>query len=285
MTLGRVQRPPVSVFALALAVSGLPIALPPPLCRGRVVGRYDPKQNRAPSARALAEIQAAYDALCPLKNCGNGNLYENPTIGNNAATWVSGVGQGKQTTVQIVYSKRFLNALNDSFGPGASFGVLAHEVGHHLTAALGMRAKGESNWNEELRADYMAGCALGRAGRTPHELENALRALASVKTASHPSFAQRVPVVRRGFQECRTQADKAAELRQPFGLGRLLNDKESAGCWRYWYRLRADVSTVGPVAAARRRTRGFADEAGCEAHRNRMTEAGTRVTEACRCAK
>lgn len=271
--------------ALIAALGGLSVSLPPPLCRGRAVGAYDPRQDAAPSPRAQAEIQAAYDALCPLKNCGNGQIFENPTMGMNAATWVSGLGQGPQTQVRIVYSKRFLNALSDSFGAGASFGVLAHEVGHHLTAALGMRAQGESNWNEELRADYMAGCALGRSGRTPEELENALRALASVSTSSHPSFSQRVPVVRKGFDECRDQANKAAELRRPFGLGGLVNGDRHEGCWHYWYRLLDDINRVGPVAAPRRRTRGFAEQAACEQHRKRMTEAASRDTEACSCPK
>lgn len=274
----------MSLVAVAFALSLSPVGLPPPLCRGRVVGGYDPKQDRTPSRRAIAEIQAAYDALCPKKNCGQGQIFENPTMGMNAATWVSGLNQGDQTRVRIVYSRRFLNALDDSFGAGASFGVLAHEVGHHLTAALGMRTPGENNWNEELRADYMAGCALGRAGRRSDELENALRALASVATKSHPSFSHRVPVVRKGFSECRAQANKAAELKNAFGIGAALGTGRG-GCWRYWYRLAEDVNRVGPVAAPRRRTRGFTDEATCEAHRKRMTEAKRRVTEPCACSK
>lgn len=274
---------PVLSVGLMVALGGLPVTLPPPLCRGRVVGQYDPKLDGTPSKRAIAEIQAAYDALCPKQDCGRGQIYENPTMGMNAATWVSGLGQGNMTQVRIVYSKQFLNALSDSFGPGASFGVLAHEVGHHMTAALGMRTPGENNWNEELRADFMAGCALGRAGRTPEELENALRALASVATASHPSFSQRVPVVRKGFEDCRKQANAASRVKPPFGLGELLGEARTDGCWRYWYRLMEDQSHVGPVAAPRRRTRGFGDEASCEAHRKRMTDARTRVTEACVC--
>ena len=43
---------------LMVALSGLPVALPPPLCRGRVVGQYDPKLDGTPSKRAIAEIQA-----------------------------------------------------------------------------------------------------------------------------------------------------------------------------------------------------------------------------------
>ncbi len=264
-------------------LAGLSVALPPPLCRGRAVSRYDPRLDADPSARATAEVQAAYEALCPKKDCGGGKLFENATIGNNAATWVSGLGQGNNTTVKIVYSRRFLNALNDSFGPGASFGVLAHEVGHGLTAAMGLRVQGESNWDEELRADYFAGCALGRAGRTPDEMENALRALASNSTSSHPSFAKRNPVVRRGFQDC--SAKSAAKKKKAFGLGSLVEGKKDDGCFHYPFRLRSEVEQVGPVAAALRQSRGFASKEACEAHRASRTKSSERLAEPCACLR
>ena len=194
------NRPMLAVGA-AMFVAPLVVSLPPPLCRGRVVTpQYDPRQDKEPTTRAWEEVKAAYAALCPTKDCGRGKVFRNDTIGNNAVTWVSGIRHGKKTRAKIVYGPTFLNRLNAKYGPGASFGVLAHEVGHHLTAALSLRMPGEPSWNEELRADYLAGCALGRAGRASDELENALRALASVATASHPSFRQRNPVVRRGFR-------------------------------------------------------------------------------------
>lgn len=264
---------------IGLAVANLAIALPPPLCRGRVVGRYDPSLDAPPSARALAEVQAAYDTLCPKHNCGTGKLRSNPTIGNNAATWVSGIRHGEATKAKIVYSKHFLNALAAQFGSGASFGVLAHEVGHHLTAALNMRAEFESSWNEELRADYLAGCALGRAGRSSEELENALRALASVSTSSHPSFAQRNPVVRKGYQECKASAAAAAKAKPAFGLGSMVKGK-SKKCG-YWYRLVEQTEVVGPLAAPRRFADGFKNRERCEAHQKR--HAKTRKAEACVC--
>ena len=280
ITVGYDDRVVVSSLAAGLAMMG--VGLPPPLCRGRVAARYDPRLDRSPSPRAIAEVQAAYDALCPA-DCGRGTLYENPTIGMNAATWVSGVGQGAGTQVKIVYSRRFLNGLNDQFGPGASFGVLAHEVGHHLTAALSMRQRGESNWNEELRADYLAGCALGRSGRSSEELENALRALAQSATRSHPSFAKRNPVLRRGYRDCRNQAGGAPRQRPAFGIQGLLSEPNQAGCYRYRYRLAEDVGRVGPVAAPLRRSRRFEEEAECEAERTRLTKARLRVTEPCVC--
>ncbi len=253
------------------------VGLPPPLCRGRTARKYTPTEDRSPSRRALAEVQAAYDALCPQHNCGRGDLFENPTAGNNAFTWVSGLRDGQYTRAKIVYSAQFLNGLDQSFGPGASFGVLAHEVGHHLTAALSMRQKFDASWTEELRADYLAGCALGRAGRAPDELENALRALASVATKSHPSFQQRNPVVQKGYRECQKGLPKS----QPrFGLGALY--RKEKGCWRYRYRLKEQMEFVGPVAAPRLVTGGFKTQEGCEAHRQKRRE---RVTKACRCVK
>lgn len=266
--------------AAALAVAQLAIQIPPPLCRGRTVTRYDPNQDRAPSTRAVAEVQAVYDALCPQKSCGSGEVFENPTIGNNAVTWVSGIRDKDRTRAKIVYSAQFLDGLAKSFGSGASFGVLAHEVGHHLTAALSLRQYFESSWNEELRADYLAGCALGRAGRSSHELENALRALAATASRTHPSFRDRVPVVRKGFNDCRAQAS-GRRGKKPFGLGALLK-KGDQGC-RYHYRLTSDVERIGPVVAERRVSVAFRDASECEAHRTRMTEAGSRVTEECVC--
>lgn len=271
----------VAPVAMAIAVAQLAIQIPPPLCRGRTVGTYDPNQDRAPSSRAVAEVQAAYDALCPQKNCGTGEVFENPTIGNNAVTWVSGIRDKHRTRAKIVYSARFLDGLAKSFGSGASFGVLAHEVGHHLTAALSLRRYFESSWNEELRADYLAGCALGRAGRTSHELENALRALAATASPTHPSFRDRVPVVRKGFNDCRKQAEAVHRGKKPFGLGALL--KKSEGGCRYHYRLRSDIDRVGPIVARRRVSEAFADADECESHRTRMTEAESRVTEECVC--
>lgn len=271
---------------LALGVvaqlTGLAVALPPPLCRGRAVGAYDPRRDTTPSDRAVAEVQAAYEALCPANNCGAGQVFENATIGMNAVTWVSGLRDGERTRVKIVYSADFLNGLAQSYGPGASFGVLAHEVGHHLTAALSMRDFGESSWNEELRADYLAGCALGRSGRPPDEMENALRALAASATSSHPSFTQRVPVVRKGYDDCRAAAKKA-EPRGTFGVGALLAAPKGGACWGYWYRLDEQVRRVGPVAAPRRRSAGKKSKQACEAERQRHQAEGTRLTEDCTC--
>lgn len=275
----------VSSLVLAMELTLLLVQIPPPLCRGKSVGQYDPAQDTSPSARAVGEVQAAYEALCPKNNCGTGVLYKNPTIGNNAVTWVSGVRDGAQTRAKIVYSSQFLDALAASFGPGASFGVLAHEVGHHLTAALSLRQQFDSSWDEELRADYLAGCALGRSGHPPDALENALRALASTASPTHPSFAHRTPVVRKGYDDCRGQADAFSKSKPAFGLGSVLKKKNESpeGCWSYWFRLTQEMNHVGPLAARRRRSRHFASKSQCEKARRDMTESKSRATEECTC--
>lgn len=269
---------------LAAGVLGAPPA--PPLCKGRLTAGYDPSQDRLPSRRASLEVQAAYAVLCPAGDCGSGILRQNPTVGMNALTFVSGIDQGQHTQVKIVYAPDFLNTLSKKFGAGASFGVLAHEVGHHLTATKGWRSRLDSSWDEELRADYLAGCALARAGRPPDDLENALKALASVATETHPSSTHRNPVVRKGYGDCRRVQDQEDARRsdEGFGFGALIRQRSrSQGCFSYFYRTAEEVNRRGPIAARRQRSRSFADRESCEAVRHRLTEARAILSEPCAC--
>jgi len=259
--------------------------VPPPLCRGRDIGGYQPTLDAPPTARAVAEVQQAYDALCPAKNCGRGSLFRNDTIGMNAVTWVSGFRDGEKTQSKIVYSPRFLEMLADRFGDGASFGVLAHEVGHVMTAAKSFRQALDSSWDEELRADYMAGCALGRAGRPPSELEHALKALASSASASHPAFDLRNPVVRKGYKDCKTSQDnfdKMEKGRPTFGLGAVVGEP-GRGCWTYFYRSAEDIERLGPVASKRRKSPSYANEVACGEARQAKIDGKERVAEPCKC--
>ena len=276
------------MVGFVVILTGLLAAAPPapPLCKGRITDGYDPSQDRLPSRRASLEVQAAYAALCPDADCGRGILRQNPTVGMNALTFVSGIDQGQRTQVKIVYAPNFLNTLSKKFGAGASFGVLAHEVGHHLTATKGWRNKLDSAWDEELRADYLAGCALARAGRPPDDLEHALLALASVATDTHPSSKHRNPVVRKGYDDCRRLQDahdaKASD--KGFGLGTLnRRSSRSLGCFSYFYRTAGEVNRKGPVVAKRLRSRSFSDLASCEATRTKLTEARLVLSEPCVC--
>lgn len=280
-----VHRTPCLLFvlvAVAVSLAASLVAMPPPLCRGKQYANYDRRLDASPSARALAEVQTAYDMLCPKKNCGDGTLYQNPSVGMNALTWVSGLRDGEATRAKIVYSSGFLDQLAVQFGPGASFGVLAHEVGHHLTAALSMRSSFDSSWDEELRADYLAGCALGRAGRPSAELEAALRALAAVASRTHPASNLRNSVVKKGYDTCRAElADKHGP---GFGIGAQLKaHAKEEGCWSYRYRDKNEIAKVGPIAAKRRRSDKFNDRAACLADRAQRPETEAKTAEDCSC--
>lgn len=282
LAIGRVHRPLYFAVLAVVSLSLVLVSMPPPLCRGKQYAAYDPRLDQHPTSRALAEVQAVYEALCPKRNCGTGLLYQNPSVGNNALTWVSGLRDGDNTRAKIVYSSGFLDMLASSFGPGASFGVLAHEVGHHLTAALSMRNQMDSSWDEELRADYLAGCALGRSGRPPDELEHALRALASVASRTHPAFNLRNQVVRKGYDTCRAELEA---VKSPgFGIGAELkaHNKEE-GCWSYVYRPKDQIAKVGPIAAKRKHSRKFTDRARCEQQRAALGEVEARSSEPCAC--
>lgn len=269
----------------SVLVALLAAQVPPPLCRGRDVGSYQPRLDAPAMPRAVAEVMAAYEALCPSKDCGRGQIYRNDTIGMNAVTWVSGLRDGPATQAKIVYSPRFLAMLAERFGDGASFGVLAHEVGHVLTAARSQRNQMDSAWDEELRADYLAGCALGRSGRPPSEMEHALQALAAVASPTHPAFDRRNPVVRKGYQDCKAHQDSydKADVRRPgFGLGAVVRG-EGKGCWLYHYRAAEDVERLGPVAATRRKSPRYPTEDACAEARAAKVESRERVAELCKC--
>jgi hypothetical protein len=141
------------VIGASLLVISAMLVSQPPICRGKSRFPYDSSQNRTPKPRAVAEIKKAYSMLCPLVmkdgRCGRGEIFENPSVGNNALTFVSGLRQGRKTRALIVYSASFLNGLDREFGPGASFGVLAHEIGHHLTASGNLRGEFDHAWDEE----------------------------------------------------------------------------------------------------------------------------------------
>lgn len=264
---------------LAFVLLAVSAGAPPPVCKGRVATGYDPRRDEPPSPRALAEVQSAYDVLCPERACGAGSLHANPSVGNNAFTFVSRVDGGPGFRAKIVYGRAFLDHLNRRFGPGASFGVLAHEVGHHLTAAKALRRRMDSSWDEELRADWLAGCALGRSGQDLDALESALKALASVATPTHPDFRRRIPVLRQGYRECRGQAFAAYSARRPFGLAGALGPADR-GCFRYGYRLEQEIARLGPLGPRLRFSEGFSDRARCEAAR---ADRPDRRSKPCRC--
>lgn len=156
--------------------------------------QYNPNYDQQPSPRALSELNTIYSALCP-NGCGRYILASNPSAPNALAAAIA-PGQSK-----IVYNPNFINQVANQFGGGATFGILAHEFGHHIdfhTTPLWMN----NSWSRELKADAWAGCALARVGGSTQQIENSLKAIAAYPSPSHPGWQQRHQAVRTGFINC-----------------------------------------------------------------------------------
>ena len=150
--------------------------------------------RRGVSPRAVMQI---YNLLCSSSpyGCGTYFLFSNPTVPNAMAMAV-GPGQTK-----ITYSADFMNSIAGEYGGGATFGILAHEFGHHLDIHL-TPSWMNTSWSRELKADAWAGCALARAGVDTTAIENALTAIAAYPSPSHPDWPLRRQAVRTGFANC-----------------------------------------------------------------------------------
>lgn len=155
---------------------------------------YNPYYDQQPSGRASAEMQRIYGTLCP-SGCGFSLLVSNPTV-QNAMAVATGPGQSK-----IAYSPGFMNYIAQRYGGGATFGILAHEFGHHIDFHSTPPWMNNS-WSRELKADAWAGCALARTGFGTRQIENALGAIAAYPSATHPGWPQRLQAVRAGFVNC-----------------------------------------------------------------------------------
>lgn len=161
------------------------------------VQQYNPGWDMAPSSRAASELMQIYNLLCSSSpyGCGTYFLFSNPTVPNAMAMAV-GPGQTK-----ITYSADFMNSIAGEYGGGATFGILAHEFGHHLDIHL-TPSWMNTSWSRELKADAWAGCALARAGVDTMAIENAITAIAAYPSPSHPHWPLRNQAVRTGFTSC-----------------------------------------------------------------------------------
>lgn len=176
-------------------------------------GGYNAFLDAAPTPRALGEMEQVYNLLCP-QGCGQISLVSNPTAGNARAE-TSGNGVTK-----VAYSAAFMNEVASTFGGGATFGILAHEFGHHIDFHSSPPWMNNS-YSRELKADAWAGCALANAGVGTGQIEAALRAIAAFPSPSHPGWPQRSQAVRTGFVNCggswRPGYDRLAGMGVPGG--------------------------------------------------------------------
>jgi hypothetical protein len=82
------------------------------------------------------------------------------------------------TGSEIVYrcKKKQISAiesLTKRYGLEATFGIFAHEVGHHIGSMM-LPELIATPWDRELHADELSGCAIAMAGLATGQLESAI---------------------------------------------------------------------------------------------------------------
>jgi hypothetical protein len=92
--------------------------------------------------------------------------------------------------------------MRSNFGPIATFGIFAHDLGHHLDATGNKPAWMKDSWDSELRADAWAGCAIAKADLSPSRQQAALLAMSTYPSPHHPTWEVRRPVITEGFTRC-----------------------------------------------------------------------------------
>ncbi len=102
----------------------------------------------------------------------------------------------------ILYSQEFMENIKDETRTHyAEFGVLAHEIGHHL-AGHTLNNKG-SRYDIETEADKFAGFMLYKLGATITEVKQCYSNLPIEGSSSHPSKSARVAAVSAGYYDAK----------------------------------------------------------------------------------
>jgi hypothetical protein len=156
---------------------------------------YDSMADMPAMPSAQADLKKVKSALCP-KGCGKVLLFSNPTS-PNAVTVTDGSGVSK-----ISYSPKFVASVQEKYGPAATLGIFAHELGHHIESTTSRATWMKAAWDGELRADAWAGCALAKMELRPSAAQAAVRALSTYPAAGHPDWTARAAVLRAGYTNC-----------------------------------------------------------------------------------
>ena len=190
----------LSASLLSIAAAAAAALAPAPaqaqvLCALGPAALYDPLADMPASASAQAELKKVKALLCP-KGCGKVLLIANATA-PNSATVSDGAGASK-----ITYNPAFVGNVQKTYGPAGTFGLVAHQLGHHLDTAGTRPPWMKETWDSELRADAWAGCAMAKAELRPSGLQAVLLALSTYPSAHHPAWAARRAVITEGFTRC-----------------------------------------------------------------------------------
>jgi len=155
---------------------------------------YDSQFDVPAPAEVRNVIQQVLNFLCE-KDCGEIFIVRNPTVINIRSEQI---GSNKS---KIIYSSKFIEALTQRYGSEATFGIFAHEVGHHIGSRV-LRDLDAAPWDRELHADELSGCATAMAGFTTDQLESAILNEATYPSHSHPSSPLRIKAIRQGYLRC-----------------------------------------------------------------------------------
>ena len=162
---------------------------------GTAATPYESMADMPAGAAPQADLKKLKSLLCP-KGCGKLFLFANPTT-PNMATVTDGAGASK-----IAYSPGFVKSVQTNYGPAATLGIFAHDLGHHLEATGNRPAWMQSSWDSEARADAWAGCAMAKAELKPSGLQAVLLVLSEYPSAKHPAWSARRPVITEGYKAC-----------------------------------------------------------------------------------
>lgn len=258
----------LSIAALLLPMwvpAWVPAAQAQVLCAlGPTTTPYDPMADMPAGADAQAELKKLKALLCP-KGCGKVLLFANATT-PNTATVTDGAGVSK-----IAYSPGFAKSVQATYGPIATLGIFAHDLGHHLDATGNRAAWVKESWDSELRADAWAGCAMAKAALTPSRLQAVLLALSTYPSPRHPAWSERRPVITEGYKQCggRMLPPLAKEKAEQGTIAEASKSKDDT------------ISAAGVVAAPK----GCSGDKDCRKGRACMNGRCSAAPERVRCGK
>ena len=178
---------------------------------GAATPNYSPGTDQAASPATSKDVKRIITLLCP-KGCGRVGLVKNASASNMLAM------NGGNGNYKIAYNSAFLERVQRVYGPDATFGILAHEVGHHVDMNGNPAAWMDLSWNSEVRADAWAGCALAKAGMKTEGLKAALRAAVSSFSNADPVWESRSFALQRGYESCGGGFKLAASEMQPTSI-------------------------------------------------------------------
>ena len=124
---------------------------------------------------------------------------------NNGAGTASAQRNGNGNS-RVRYSPRRFQQIEREFGEEATYGIIAHEVGHHFDMNGHRKVRHQHSWESELAADEFAGCALAKREMDVWALVRALHQLSPHPTSTHPDGPRREEAIVRGFTQCGGEA-------------------------------------------------------------------------------